>query len=301
MTSAGVQRSSVSSWIALHPLTAYLFLAFSIAWSFWVPLALLYHGGSDYRSLLSSPLVIVLQTLGVTAPLIAAVVVTRVTGGRAGVRSLLDGLRRWRVGAWWYPAACVLVPVLTVIGVGVRAALGVDPAVPEGSALADMVGEIGWIGIALTFPFQLLGLCFGSPLLEEPGWRGFAFARLRDRMPAASAAFLVGAIWGLWHLPLFIALHENLPVLTALIVMHGFLLAWLYVNTCSLALVVLAHASQAVANNSLSLPDQGIVQIGLTIALCTAILVFFRFDDLRPRWSRSRPTEPVPRPAVSPS
>jgi uncharacterized protein len=301
MTPAGAGRSSISSWIMLHPLATYLVLAFTIAWSFWVPLALLYHGGSDVESLLSSPLVIALQTLGVTAPMIAAVAVTGVTGGKAGVRNLLNGLRLWRVGACWYLAACLLVPVLAVIGVGVRAALGVDPAVPEGSALADMLGEIGWIGVALTFPLQLLPLCFGSPLLEEPGWRGFAFARLQDRMPAAWAAFLVGAIWGLWHLPLFIALHENLPVVATLIVMHGFLLAWLYANTSSLALVVLGHASQAVANNSLSLPDQGIVQIGVTIAVCTAILIFFRLDDLRPRRSTAQRTRSTAQPAVAPS
>jgi membrane protease YdiL (CAAX protease family) len=102
-------------------------------------------------------------------------------------------------------------------------------------------------------------------------------------MPAAWAALLIGAIWGLWHVPLFIALDENLAVSVALITLHGFFLGWLYINTNSLLIAVLGHASLSVANNSLSLPDQGAVQIVLTLALCAAILAFFRVSDLQPR------------------
>jgi membrane protease YdiL (CAAX protease family) len=258
-------------------------LVFAIAWLFWVPLALLYDGGSDLESARGSPLVIVLQTLGVTAPLISAIVVTGLTRGERGVRRLLGGLKRWRVGLWWYAAASLLIPVLTVFGIGVRSALGVDPAVPEGSGLAAMLADIGWIGLVLTFPLQLVLQCFGSPLLEEPGWRGFALPHVRKRIPAAGAALLVGAIWGMWQVPLFLVLDENLAISLALITMHGFFLAWLYLNTRSLLIAVLGHASLGVANNSLSLPDQGAVHIVLTLALCMLILAFFRISDLRPR------------------
>jgi membrane protease YdiL (CAAX protease family) len=277
------QPSSADAWIMRHPLAAYLVLAFLIAWSFWVPLALLYRGDPDLQTLGRSPLLIGLQTLGVTGSVISAIVVTGLTRGKTGVRRLVGGLRRWRVGIWWYAAACLLVPVLTVVGVGVRAALGIAPAVPEGSALAAMLANIGWIGIALTFPLRLLGECFGSPLLEEPGWRGFALPHMQKRIPAAWAALSIAAIWGLWHLPLYIAFDENLAISLALITMHGFFLGWLYINTRSLLIAVLGHASLSVANNSLSLPDQGLVQIGLTLLLCVAILAFFRINDFRPR------------------
>ena len=272
-----------------HPLAAYLLLAFAIAWLFWVPLAILYDGGSNLDSLRGSPLVIVLQTLGVTGALISAIVVTGLTRGKRGVRGLLGGLKRWRVGLWWYAAACLVIPVLTVVGIGVRGMLGVDPAVPEGSDLAAMLADIGWIGLVLTFPLQLVVQCFGSPLLEEPGWRGFALPQVRKRMPAAWAALLVGAIWGLWQVPLFLALDENLPVSLALITMHGFFLGWLYLNTNSLLIAVLGHASLGVANNSFSMPDQGVVQIVLTLALCVLILAFFRITDLRPRLGSTSP------------
>jgi uncharacterized protein len=219
-------RRFTAGWILRRPLVAYLLLTFLIAWVFWVPLAVLFHGGWDLESLLANPLVIALQTAGVTAPLVSAFVVTRVSGGKGTARRLLEGLKRWRVGPWWYAAACLLVPVLTIVGLGVRAALGVEAVVPRGSTLAVMLTDIGWLGVVLTYPLQLLGQCFGSPLLEEPGWRGFALPRLQQRMPAAAAAVLVGAIWGLWHLPLFIALQEHLPVTLTLIILHGCWWCW---------------------------------------------------------------------------
>jgi uncharacterized protein len=277
------QRSSTDTWVMRHPLAAYLLLAFAIAWLFWVPLVFLSSEGPDRQSLVRSPLVIALQTLGATAPLVSAIVVIVLTRGKRGVRQLLGGLKRWRVGLWWYAAACLLVPVLAGIGIGARAAIGVEPAVPEGSALAETVADIGWIAVVLTFPLQLLLQCFGSPLLEEPGWRGFALPRVQNRIPAAWAALLVGAVWGLWHLPLFLAFQENLAISFALITLHGFFLGWLYVNTRSLLIAVLGHASLGVANNTLSLPDQGVVQVVLTLALCALILAFFRISDLRPR------------------
>ena len=279
------------SWIMRHPLLAYLLLAFLIAWLFWVPLAVLYHGGSDAQTLSRSPLVIVLQTLGVTGSLISAIVVIGLTRGKTGVRRLLNGLKRWRVGLWWYAAACLLVPALTVLGIAVRAVVDIDPAVPEGSPFAATLADIGWLGIALTFPLRLFVACFGSPLLEEPGWRGFALPQMHKRMPAAWAALLVAAIWGLWHLPLYLAFDENLALSLSLITMHGFFLGWLYINTRSLLIAVLGHASLSVANNSLSLPDQGVVQIVLTLLLCVVILAFFRVNDLRPRLDFTRRAE----------
>jgi membrane protease YdiL (CAAX protease family) len=279
------ESAAADSRIMRHPLVAYLVLVFLIAWLFWVPLAVLYHGDTDLQTLSRSPLVIVLQTLGVTAPVVAAILVTALTRGNTGVRRLLGGLKRWHVGLRWYAAACLLIPALTVVGIGVRAGLGIVPAVPTGSAMAKSLADIGWVGLVLTFPLLLLWACFGSPLLEEPGWRGFALPHVRRRIPAAWAALAVGAIWGFWHLPLFLAYGENLAIALSLITMHGFFLGWLYLNTRSLLIAVLGHASLSVANNSLSLPDQGVVQVTLTLVLCLVILAFFRVTDLRPRLS----------------
>jgi membrane protease YdiL (CAAX protease family) len=281
------QRSSSDSWIMRHPLTAYLLLVFAIGWVFWVPLAIFQNRSSNLQSLLGSPIVIVLQTVGAAAPVVSAIVVTGMTRGRRGIGQLLSGMKRWRVGPWWYAVACLLVPALTVVGIGIRAALGVRPAVPGGSELAAMLADVGWIGLVLTFPLQLLVQCFGSPLLEEPGWRGFALPRFSNRVPAAWAALLVGAIWGFWQLPLLLAVHENLALSLSVITMEGLFLGWLSINTRSLLIAVLGHASLNVSNNTFSLTDQGLAQVALTFAACAMILAFFRVEDLRPRMGRS--------------
>jgi membrane protease YdiL (CAAX protease family) len=277
------QDSSTDSWIMRHTLIAYLLLVFAIGWVFWVPLAVLHDGGFHRQALLSSPLVVVLQTVGAAAPVISAIVVTGITRGRRGVGQLLGGLKRWRVGLRWYAAACLLIPALAVIGIAVRPVLGVHPAIPEGSALDVMLDDIGWIVLVLTLPLQLLAQCFGSPLLEEPGWRGFALPRIQNLVPAAWAALLVGAIWGLWRLPLLLAFQENLAVSLSLIILQGFLLGWLYINTRSLLIAVLGHASLNIANNTFSLNEQGVVQVAITLACCGMILAFFRVNDLLPR------------------
>jgi membrane protease YdiL (CAAX protease family) len=46
-------------------------------------------------------------------------------------------------------------------------------------------------------------LIFLGPLGEEAGWRGFALKRLLTELSPIKAALLLGAVWSVWHLPLF--------------------------------------------------------------------------------------------------
>jgi len=51
-------------------------------------------------------------------------------------------------------------------------------------------------------PF-LLGVFIYGPFPEELGWRGYALDRLQARWNALVSTLILGAIWALWHLPLF--------------------------------------------------------------------------------------------------
>ena len=59
----------------------------------------------------------------------------------------------------------------------------------------------------LTAPLALLGfigvMIVGGPLAEELGWRGYALDRLQAGASPIAASIHLGAVWALWHTPLF--------------------------------------------------------------------------------------------------
>ena len=95
----GAGTSSRAGLVARHPLAAYFALAYGLSWLIMVPAGLALGLGllpEDARALG------LLNNLTVYGPAIAALIVTAVTSGRAGVAQLLRRLVQWRVGAGWY-------------------------------------------------------------------------------------------------------------------------------------------------------------------------------------------------------
>lgn len=150
------------------------------------------------------------------------------------VRPLLRQVLRWRVGLGWY-AAAFAVPLLALGFVLVAGALlGTEVLAPE---------PVG-IGLALL----LLPMNFAVGGLEEPGWRGYALPRLQRIWPALTATLVLGAIWMLWHVPLFVVanpMFESIPFGAYVVVgvSSAVTYTWLYNSTGgSVLLVMLLHA-----------------------------------------------------------
>lgn len=85
---------------------------------------------------------------------------------------------------------------------------------------------------------SFLSLLIIGPLSEEIGWRGYALGRLQTRWNALTSSLIVGLVWVLWHLPLFMmvgtSFHESGdPFIGFLIKMiaSSVLYTWLYNNT----------------------------------------------------------------------
>lgn len=243
------------------PLAGFFALAFILAWIFWVPAALLFR--ADDHTRIPAGLV-ALQTLGAVAPSVAALVVLRVTGRRAVITGILNRYRRWRVDLRWYAAAMLLTPGLTLLSLAATAVLEPGFEIPPTSPLGDLLAaDAIWV-VVLTFPVQLAGMMFSSPLLEEFGWRGYAQPALQERMFALPAATLLGVLWGLWHLPLTMAYGHDIAAFLAAITAHSILAAWLLNSTGSMLIAMVFHASLNVSQTSLSTGRADWLAIGLT-------------------------------------
>lgn len=162
-----------------HLLVAYFVLAFAFTWGM-VGLILL--------KVLPLAVGFLLATFG---PTVSAVVVFRLSGEAGSLRGWLSGYGRWRVSPVAYLVALSPLPVVAV-GVGISALVGGDVAVPEtGLSVGFLVS---------TFVASLLL----GPLGEEGGWRGFALPRLQRQFGALTGSIVLGLIWIVWHLPVWL-------------------------------------------------------------------------------------------------
>lgn len=196
----------------LHGL-AFLVMAFAWSWSCWL---------ADPAVKAPSALAAgMLSALGGFGPTLAAVAVVGWTGGRPGLRRWLGRCLQWRIGvrpfAWaFFLPLAVLAPAALV-----HLALG------GSGGSSPVAGHLPMAAANLV-----LILLLGGPLGEEFGWRGFAWPWLRVGFGWRASSLLLGVVWGLWHLPLFLidgSLQSRLPVLpflastVALCVVFGWL------------------------------------------------------------------------------
>ncbi len=215
----GTRSTGLRNWAARHDLILYFTLAYLLSWALW-PLVIL--------NPTSSPLL-------PFGPLIAAVVVSLLAGGRKELWALLRQLTRWRVHPLWYVIA-LLGPFVMA---GVAAALAVAAGAPmlRSGAYTDVQ--------AVGFTFLSTVIIVG--LFEEVGWRGFALPRLQRRLDALWAALALGVLWALWHLPELISdPTRQRPPLQFFVwaLALSVIFTWLYNSTnASLPIVIICHAA----------------------------------------------------------
>jgi membrane protease YdiL (CAAX protease family) len=215
-------------------------LALGITWTLQLPALLAQHGvlaGGVERY-------VGLAALGGFGPLLAAMVVTR--SARAPFRLL--GVRG--VGAGWYAVA--------ILGFA---------AVHLAARLVDGTGR--WLYLPEN-PQQIAALIL-VPLAEEPGWRGLALPRLRQRHGALAASLILGVVWALWHTVMFL-LQGATPLTFAasmvMIVAGSVVFGWLFERTGgSLVIALLAHAGAHLDNPSHALPGDPRPFVAYTVAL----------------------------------
>jgi len=252
-----------------YALPAFFLLSFGIAWIVWLPAAAASWG------LLPLQLPPALTGLfGAFGPSLAAIILTSAGDGAPGLRQLLGRLLWWRAGIQWYafvlffPAAISLATSALYVSFGGSAPDFADPPVLR---LYPLPPELSGVGPWPLLPFVFLQtLLFSSPMGEEIGWRGYALPRLQAGRSALRASLVLGLLWGLWHLPLYLTrghpLSEEFFGWYLLgILADAILFTWVYNNTRgSLLLALLFHASIAVTGLFLA-PAETTPLLGLAL------------------------------------
>lgn len=182
-------KITTSSPSTLSSLWLFFILVFSWTWSFWVVAAVL---GVSAQSTFG----IALEVLGLLGPMVGGISFTYFT------QSKECWLEYWsriidpkRIRSNWYLIIFLLVPGLYTVAMLLDVASGAPLLVNE--------RLMPYLSAPLTIvPFLLRVFIYG-PVPEELGWRGYALDRLQARWNALVSSLILGAIWALWHVPLF--------------------------------------------------------------------------------------------------
>jgi membrane protease YdiL (CAAX protease family) len=235
---------------------------FAITWLFQLPALLALAGvitGPPERFMAPA-------ALGAFGPLFAALLVARVESGGPGVRALFAQFRTFRVNFGWYVLSLLLPGALLVLGMAVYSLFAKDDPGP-------------WFYPPTGGRIAVL---FLLPISEEIGWRGFALPRLQARHGVLRASVLLGALWGLWHVPMLLLAQnpiETLPLLLALFIPGSVVFSWLYNRTpAGLPLVVVAHIGVHLNNSHIPLPGNLTPVVVHTLAYATLALALVLAD-----------------------
>jgi len=205
---------------------AYLFLGLTLAFSyfvFWGPLALFKIPTISFVSDVKGPAwAIALYLFGGFVPSLLAIFLTWKKEGLSGLCILGRRILQFKLGRCWYVFTFLIVIAGTAGQLTINKLLG-----------NNFNGYLFWAQLGSFLPLLILG-----PLSEEIGWRGYALERLRTRWNALTSSLIVGLVWALWHLPLFMMVgtsqHElGIPFIGFLVTFmaSSILYTWLYNNT----------------------------------------------------------------------
>ncbi|SDL15800.1 CAAX protease self-immunity [Nocardioides sp. YR527] len=231
------------AFVRRHQLSTFFVLALAASWLAWTPYVLS-NSGLGVWDLTFPGGMIGGQLLGMLpgaylGPIGSAALVTGLVGGRAGLRAWVVGMWRWRASWRWYAGILIGVPAAIIVA---TQAVGGQMAAPSQA----------WLFVLVAYVPGLVLQMITTGLAEEPGWRDFALPRLQRKVGPLGSAFVLGPIWALWHMPLFLTDWAGWPdvswyaplVFSAFCVTFGIVMTWVFNRTGqSLPLAMLLHTS----------------------------------------------------------
>ncbi len=233
--------------ISNRKLVNFFVITFAFSWILWLPQVLKFNGFPDLPDIVGLP-----GMFAPFGPAVAAFILVWRHEGREGIKALW--LRGWRLNfkKIWLLPALLLGPVTVLLTVFI---------------LIVVQGSLSWengIPAAMVIPIFLL-ILFTNALPEEYGWRGFALEPLQKYTTALGASLILGAIWAVWHLPLFFiegTTQAAIPMYQYFLqtIVLSIFYTWLYNNSGgSIMIAILFHA---VANTSAAVVPFWTTEIG---------------------------------------
>ena len=146
-------KNSLAILLKQHAIIAYFILAYAISWAVELPLA------ASAQGWLQTPVPASLHYLASFGPMLSALIVTAATEGSPGVRQLLAGLLKWRVGLGWFLFS-TLSP-LALFGAAATVGYATDGKWPD-LALLGEVDYLPYLGPMGAFLLWLLTFGLGE-------------------------------------------------------------------------------------------------------------------------------------------
>jgi membrane protease YdiL (CAAX protease family) len=270
-----MQMSKIATLVKQHPTTAFFILTFIFSWGF-NPLAEFVYSATN-SVLLAVPLALLSR-----GPLLSALVVTAIIGGKPGVSALLRKFTKWRVGLLWYLIALFLQPALNLAAIYLNMLLGAPAPAAEGFGPGS--------SLLAAFAFRLINP-FDGPMLEELGWRGFAQPHLQEGYSPLVANLILAVVVTIWHLRLIPAgdyAWIEIPGTIAITLIYG----WVYNATGgSVLLTLMMHATEPLlwVSSTGAYETQGVLLRVALFAIAAVIVVLMAGKNLGRRGAEPTP------------
>ncbi len=169
----------------MNPVVVFFLIAFGVPWLGWTFLQVF------GENLTSMQRMLLFYTGDFCS--IGGFVAAYVEGGKSGAKALWQRCIRIRVSPLWWLLVFLIPFSAALFGAHIWAFAGneIGPASPNGL----------WI----LFTLPLLRNLTTGPMGEEAGWRGYLLPKLLEKYSALSASIIVGFLWGIWHLPIYLS------------------------------------------------------------------------------------------------
>lgn len=161
----------------------YLGVAFASAWLAWIACWEWHRRGIAASAL--EPIVIA----GSFGPFLAAGLCTALRDGWRGMLRFYARALRWRMRVFTLLVSLALIPLLAIVVASLFERHGVLPTF-----------TVSWSELPMIYVWLLV---LGGPVAEEFGW-SFLSDQLDAAMGLPLSTLLLGVVWALWHLPLFL-------------------------------------------------------------------------------------------------